>query len=196
MRITWTLLSVTMLWLALLPAAAQDDGFERFTDHGVAVPIAQIRGLWATEDANGNSLVVARSTSNVHADSGRSPRGWLLITDVDSGVTEQVLCPEDVAAGATYYSFGVHSSNGKLYTNENNMFLEYDLNARAWTFQSRVNATILTMAEGPDGTVWIGGVYRPGLFSYDPATQELKDHGRMDDRERYVSAIAFDDEVA
>lgn len=187
-------LLIGLLCLSLVPAAAQDNQFERFTEHGTAVPVAQMRGLWAAENAHGNSLVIARSTSNVATDTGRSPRGWMLITDIDSGITEQVIMPEDVPSGATYRSFGVHSSNHKLYTNENNVFLEYDLNTREWTFQSRVNATILTMAEGPDATVWIGGVYRPGLFSYNPETQELVDHGRMDDQERYLSNIAFDDQ--
>jgi hypothetical protein len=194
MRFVCTIVAAFLPCILLLPAVAQDAAFERFTDHGIAVPVAQMRGLWATQNAHGNNLVIARSTSNVATETGRSPRGWMLVTDIDSGVTEQVLAPEDVPAGATYQSFGVHSSNHKLYTSENNVFLEYDLNTRQWTFQGRVNATILNMAEGPDGTIWIGGVYRPGLFSYNPETQELVDHGRMDDQERYLSNIAFDDQ--
>ncbi|MCK4299781.1 MAG: hypothetical protein KAX80_09615, partial [Planctomycetes bacterium] len=84
-------------------------------------------------------------------------------------------------------------SNGKLYTSQNHIFLEFDPTARQWTFQAPVRATILAMEEGPDGTVWIGGVYRPALISYNPETREMKDHGAMDERERYLSYIGFDD---
>ena len=38
-----------------------------------------------------------------------------------------------------------------------------------------------------------GDVYRAGLISYDPKTKETKDHGRMDDKEQYLSNLACDD---
>lgn len=192
MRLTCVLLLTAILVITLSHALAQDDGFDRFTDHGAAVPVAELRGLWAMEGANGKAVVISATGGSVATETGASPRGWILFTDVDAGTTEQILCPEDVGRGAVYRSFGVHS-NGKLYTSQNNVFLEFDPTSKEWTFQARIHGTILTMEEGPDGLVWIGGVYRPALVSYNPETGEMKDHGAMDERERYLSYIGFDD---
>ncbi|MGD9496529.1 MAG: hypothetical protein AB7Y46_09480, partial [Armatimonadota bacterium] len=57
-------------------APAQD-----LTDHGVGTPLAERRGVVGVQDAAGHNLVIACSTD-------LSPRGWILVTDIDTGETE------------------------------------------------------------------------------------------------------------
>ena len=56
---------------------------EGFVDHGVAVPLAESRSAC---DAKGRNVVIACGM-----DLGK--RGWILVTDVDSGQTRQVWFP-------------------------------------------------------------------------------------------------------
>ncbi|MBM4082555.1 MAG: hypothetical protein FJ278_22815, partial [Planctomycetes bacterium] len=61
--------------LAAVPQGLAED--KRFVDHGVAVPLAESRGVITARDRNGRNLVIACSLDV-------SPRGWILVTDIDS----------------------------------------------------------------------------------------------------------------
>ncbi|NLB55837.1 MAG: PQQ-like beta-propeller repeat protein [Lentisphaerae bacterium] len=157
-----------------------------FKDHGIVVPIAECRGVYVYESSN-SAYAVATSLD-------RSPRGWILFADLNSKKVEQINCPDNVRNSPPYES--VMGSNGKFYTSQGGMFLEFDLETKTWTFQKRASgaSAILSMAEGPDGTIWMGNVYQSGLHSFNPVTREFKDYGRMDDRETYLQSMGFDRE--
>ncbi len=169
-------------------ALAQDQTpTDKLIDHGVAVPLAERRGVVVTQAGNGKNLVIACSLD-------LSPRGWILVTDIDSGETTQIYCPEGVGNAAPYGS--LMASSGKFYTSQGRTLLEFDPTLREWTFHgvpSPAVGAFLRIEEGPDGTVWLGDVYRAGLCSFNPQTKELKDHGRMDEKQQYLSLLAVDD---
>ncbi|MGC9316588.1 MAG: hypothetical protein ACP5KN_00960 [Armatimonadota bacterium] len=169
--------------LLLFGAAAEA---QDLIDHGVGTPLAERRGVVGVQDANGRNLVIGCSTD-------LSLRGWILVTDIDTGETEQIYAPEGVPAGAPYGSLVARS--GRFYTGMGDVLLELDPTSREWTFQHRFApaSAFLRIIEGPDGVIWAGDVYRAGLVSYDPATGETADHGPMDEREKYLSHLAYDD---
>jgi len=177
--------SVLTCFLAVAVFAQEAKLDERFTDHGVPVPLAECRGVYGAQDDNGHGLVIAGSLD-------LSPSGWILVTDIDTGQTEQIYTPEGIPNSPPYGS--LVASNGKFYTSQGGIFLEFDPSSRQWTFHGRAPgvSAVMTIAEAPDGTIWAGGVYHANLTSFDPKTREIKDHGSMDDQ-RYLSYLGFDD---
>jgi len=181
-----SMLAAGLMCLMLASASAQQaPQDERFTDHGVPVPLAEARGVYGAEDGSGHSLVIVGSLD-------LSPRGWILVIDVDSGETEQIYTPEGVPNSPPYGS--LVASNGKFYTSQDGIFLEFDPTSREWAFHGRAPGVgaVMCIAEAPDGTIWAGSVYHANLTSFDPKTKELKDHGSMDDQ-KYLSYLGFDD---
>lgn len=179
------LASILACVLVVSVSAQEAKQDERFTDHGVPVPLAECRGVYGAQDGNGHGLVIVGSLD-------QSPRGWILVTDIDTGETEQIYTPEGVPNSPPYGS--CVASTGKFYTSQGGIFLEFDPPSRQWTFHGRAPGVgaMMTIAEGPDGTIWAGSVYHAGLTSFDPKTKELKDHGSMD-AQRYLSYLGFDD---
>ncbi len=188
MRCAMTYVLICALGVMTLCAIAQGPQEDaKLIDHGVAVPLAERRGVVVTQDANGNNLVIACSLD-------LSPRGWILVTDIDTGETQQIYCPEGVGNSAPYGSL-MHT-NGKFYTTQDGVLLEFDPTLREWTFQGRPSpdaSCYLYVTQGPDGTVWAGNAYTAGLVSFNPETREMKDHGRMDPKQKYLSYVAVDD---
>ncbi len=155
-----------------------------FIDHGIGAEVAELRSLVPTVTEDGRTLVIASACD-------RGATGYLLVTDMDTGETTQHFCPEDVAQfdpfGALLHSNGLH------YHTQGPILLEFDPMAGEFTFYGRPSertSPYLCFTEDLDGTVWAGGVYNTGLISFDPETQEMVDHGRMDDEERYLSHLA------
>ncbi len=179
------ILSVVTLVCALVAGGAMAQ--DAFVDHGVGAKVAESRGVVTTQTADGRCLVIANALDT-------SPISYVLVTDIDTGETKQYFCPEDVRQSAPYGSL-MHS-NGKFYTTQGSIFLEFDPAAGEWTFQatgSPIGSAYIGFTEGPDGTVWAGSVYQTGLISFDPETREITDHGRMDPEERYLNTLAVDD---
>ena len=164
-----------------LPAAGD------FIDHGIGAKVAELRSLVPAVTADGRTLLIASP-----CDSG--PTGYLLITDMHTGETTQHFCPGDVPQSDPFGAL-LHS-NGLYYHTQGPILLEFDPAAGEFTFQgrpSRQTSPYLCFTEGLDGVVWAGGVYNTGLISFDPQTREMKDHGRMDEAEQYLSLLATDD---
>ena len=183
---TFATLVFLMMALVLGPACAQQKD-DKLIDHGVPVPLAESRGAVATEDANGHSLAICCSLD-------MSPRGWIIVTDIDSGESTQVWFPEGVPNGSPYGS--VLAKTGKFYTASGRHLLEFDPTTRDWSWHgvpSPKASAYLRIIEAPDGTIWGGDVYRAGLISFDPKTRETKDHGRLDEAQKYLSLLAVDD---
>jgi len=166
--------------------ALADDG--RLIDHGVAVPLAECRGVVTTQTEDGRCLAIACSLD-------LSPSGWILVTDIDTGETKQISCPEGIANAAPYGS--MLASTGKFYTAQGRVLLEFDPDSSEWTFQGTPSTKVgayLWMTEAPDGVVWCGGYGGAGLTSFNPQTREMTDHGLMDDKEQYLSRVACGDD--
>ena len=159
----------------------------RFVDHGIAAQVAECRGIVAAHTQDGRDLVLANT-------SDMSPRGYVLITDIRSGRTDQLYCPEGVANSPPYAA--ILASNGRFYTAQGPVLLELDPATASWRFHgvpSPDAAAYLAFTEGPDGRIWAASVYGTVLVSFDPASRLMTDHGRLDPEEQYVFDLAVDD---
>ena len=116
------IVALTALIAMTAVAWAQD---ARFVDHGVGAPVAESRGLVTMTDAEGHRLALVLSTDC-------SPRGWILLIDVDSGETQQFYYPEGVPNSAPFAS--LLSRNGRFYTFAGKVLLEFDPLTREWLF--------------------------------------------------------------
>lgn len=175
-------LAASLVFLLAVGVSAQDG----FTDYGVGANVAESRGVVTTQTADGRCLVIANALDE-------SPISYVLVTDIDTGETKQYFCPPDVRQSPPYGSL-MHS-NGKFYTTQGGIFLEFDPAVGEWTFQAKgspIGGAYIGFTEGLDGTVWAGSVYQTGLISFNPETRELKDHGRMDPEEKYLNSLATD----
>lgn len=181
MRIVITLLAL----LAGVAAMAQDV----FTNHGIAAPVAELRGAAALQDAAGRNIIIL-----VPLD--QSARGFLLVVDVDSGETQQCFYPEGVPLAGAFAS--LLSTNGKFYTGEAGYLLEFDPTTREFTFSGKPHEESghfvgRSIIDGPDGLIWIGTHPRSHLVSYNPTTHEFHDYGQLDPTEQYFNYLAYDD---
>lgn len=179
--------NITLIALLHLPTAVMASE-NRFLDHGVAARTAESRGAVAARDAAGKCLVIACSLDH-------SPRGWILLTDIDSRDTKQCWYPEGVPNSPPYAS--LLSRNGRFYTCAGPTFLEFDVNARVWTFHgvpapTESCYTGSAFADGPDGRIYAGSHPHCHLISYDPRTKKMTDYGSMDPQEQYLSYLALD----
>ena len=165
----------------------------RFANLGLASAVSESRGIAALRDGRGRSLVLTLLLD-------LSPRGSLLLTDVDSGETTQVEFPQSTrsdtwAAWAPYAS--LLSANGRFYTFAGRTLLEFDPDRRAFTFHgvpaaSEACCVDTAMVDGPDGRIYAAMHPQARLVSFDPRTQELRDHGRLDPAEQYPNSLAVD----
>ena len=182
MRIMLTIVSSLLLGVA---AMAQNNGL---TDHGICAAVAESRGVVATQTASGRNLVIGCTMDC-------SSKGYILVTDVDSGETKQVFYPEGVGNSPVYAS--LMSTNGRFYTGAGPVFLEYDPETGQWLFRKIINPKAscyvgASIADGPGDLIWKGTLPDSRLYSYNPQTQEVVDYGQLDEQEHYFSYLTFD----
>lgn len=161
----------------------------KFADHGIAAEVAESRGVVTLRDTRGRNLVIACSNDN-------GPRGWILVTDIDTGETKQVFFPDGVANAPPYAS--LLSRNGRFYTGAGKVLLEYEPATEQWLSREIPQADAHcfvgeALADGPGGLIFGGTCYNSHLFSFDPATRRTVDYGRMDPEEKYFWYLAFDE---
>lgn len=183
-----TILCVAVALFILLSALNAQDAEPQFTDHGVAVPLAEARGVVTTQDAAGHSLTICNTLDLCSS-------GWILVTDIDSGESTRIDTPDGVGNSPAYGS--CLASNGKFYTAQGNVLLEFDPDTRAWSWHDRPTnqaSAYLWFEEGPDGTIWAGGYSGTALVSFNPKTREAKFHGKMDEKEQYLNRLAIADD--
>jgi hypothetical protein len=158
-----------------------------FIDHGVAVPLASRRGVVAARDANARNLAIACSMDF------SGPRGWILVTDIDSGKTEQVWFPQGAPNLPPYGSLLARS--GKFYTAAGDVLLEFDPGSRQWTFQGAPvpgEECYLSVVEDSDGLIYAGSCPHSHLVSFDPKTRQMAVCVQMDPQEAYLWYLAID----
>ena len=156
----------------------------RFVDHGIAAEVAESRGVVTLRDSRGRNLVIACSND-------QGPRGWILVTDIDTGETKQVFFPDGVSNAPPYAS--LLSRNGRFYTGAGRVLLEYDPATEQWlSWESpQPDAHCFVgeaLADGPEGLIFGGTCYNSHLFSFDPATRRTVDTGGWIPR-RSISGI-------
>lgn len=179
------MLIITSLLLTGGLVMAQNDGF---TDHGICAAVAESRGVVVTHTASGKNLAITCATDC-------SPRGYILVTDLDSGETQQLFYPEGVANSDPFAS--LMSRNGRFYTGAGPAFLEFDPDSGKWLFAKVINPKAScyvgsAITDGPGELIWKGTYPDCRLYSYDPQTQEVVDYGQMDEEEHYFSYLVFD----
>ncbi len=158
----------------------------QFIDHGVPVPLAEKRGVVALKDKGGRNVVIASSMD-------QGPMGWVLVTDIESGRSDQIWIPKEAGNKPTYSV--MLSSKGRLYTTSGAYLLELDIEKRVWTAREKpVDVPLyLSFTEGRDGTVYAGSYEGCHLVAFDPETRRAADLGAMDPGEMYLSRLATDD---
>ena len=158
-----------------------------FTNHGIAANAAEQRGVVAIRTASGRNLVLASTFDG-------GAKSYVLVTDVDSGVTTRVDCPEGTPNQGAFGS--LFSANGKLYTGEGRHLLEFDPESMTWTWHGVPCAEsnhFMSFAESPDGTViWAAMNPTTHLVSFDAATRVTKMHVQLDPDEHYPQSLALD----
>jgi streptogramin lyase len=182
-----TSVSVFLASASLVILASQVAAVNDFIDHGVPVPAAEARGVVATPGPDGRPIVIACSMDT-------SARPWILVTDLQSGHTQQIQLPDGISNAPPYAA--VVTANGRFHTAYGPVMVELDPASLQVTYQGTPVAgeeAYLGYTEGPDGTVWAGSYPGTHLVAFDPATRQAVDHGRMDPEQMYMSTLACDD---
>lgn len=175
------------LGVALFPnfllSAQNDSG--KFTDHGVASPIGQHRGIVATTDGGGRDVVLVWLFDH------RGGYGLLMI-DATTGESEQFDMP--FSPGDAPYA-SILSSRNKLYSLFKGYFVEFDPEKRAFTFHHKTNGAAMSMTEDDKGLIWSITYPGSGLTSFDPVNQIFTDYGfaHKENWQQYQRSIATDD---
>jgi hypothetical protein len=175
------------LGLSLFPSLlfANQSTAGRFTDHGVASPIGQHRGIVCATDADGRDVVLLWLFDH---------RGGyaLLMIDAETGKSEQFAMPFP-PGDAPYAS--ILSSKNKFYSLFKGFFVEFDPVKRAFTAHHKTNGAAMAMTEDDNGRIW--AISYPGscLVSFDPATRQFVDYGFANKETwmQYPRFIAADD---
>lgn len=158
----------------------------QFIDHGVASPYAHPRGIVATEDGDGNKVLLVWLFDH------RGTFG-LLSVNVSSGQTQQFDMPFNVGGDAVYAS--ILASNGKLYTLFNSHFVEFDPQSHSFSFQHQSTPRMaMSMTEDDSGKIWAVTYPNSGVVSYDPLSGDFQDYGSVNQENwaQYPRHIAVD----
>ena len=166
---------------AKLPSA----GFE---DLGIPAKSAEQRSSIAWLDEKGTHYLLIRPQDH-------GPRGYLLLTNLDTGKTEQYYNPPNVRQGDNFGSI-LTSKGVFLYDQGGGHVLKFDLRTRKTEYLGRPDAGkvhhYMVYYEAPDGTVYLGGYPQASITSWDPKTGKFRCYGRMDPKEQYLNLIATD----
>lgn len=190
-RLVGFALSLVLLFSAGALAQGNAQSTGSFINHGVAAAVSESRGMIATEDSDGNRLLLALAMDRLASASG-ALRTSLLVIDAATGKTEQFWYPQEGVANGAAYAL-MKASTGRFYTTFGSHFVEFDVDARQWRFTGSAG-TAMSFAEGPDGTIYFATYPTSTLFSYNPTTKTLTNHGRLDMQEQYPSFLAVDED--
>lgn len=156
-----------------------------FTDHGVASPIGQHRGIVATTDGNGRDVALLWLFDH---------RGGyaLLMIDAETGKSEQFDMP--FSPGDAPYA-SILSGKNKFYTLFKGYFVEFDPAERKFTFHHKTSGAAMSMTEDDNGLIWAATYPGSGLVSFDPSTRIFTDYGfvHKENWPQYQRSIAADD---
>lgn len=160
---------------------------EDITDHGVAVPVAALKGRTHAVDADGQRLALMWIGS---------PTDSILAVNVDSGEFRQIPV-EPYAGGHVYVSW--HSTRGLWYSHYNDYFYEFDPGTLSFSFAEEIpmprKSSAMSIHEDSSGIIWAALFPNSDLISYNPDTRELVNHGSVNEETwgQYPTHLAVDD---
>lgn len=158
-----------------------------FTDHGVATPLSESRGVIATQDAGGSDIVLMWMYD--------SRQGYGLLTlNPDTGTTEEFKFP---FGGRDGPFASIYSSQNCFYTHVKGYFVEFNTNKCEYTFFQPTSADMaMSMIEDDAGIIWSATYPNSRLFSYNPTTKEFIDYGSINKENwaQYPRYLAADDQ--
>ena len=174
-----------MALLTALTGAVAQPGFKNL---GIGAPVTESRGLVALRTATGANLAIVLTTD-------QSPRGYLLVVDLDQGTTEQVWYPEGVPNSDPFAS--MMSRNGRFYTGAGPTLLEFDPATRQYLYHGVPNPNAgcfvgEAFCDGPGDLIYIGTYPDSRVYSFNTKTKETVEIGQLDPDEKYLSYLAVD----
>lgn len=156
------------------------------TELGTAAPVSSNRGLLAHRTSTGEPVLITVSSDT---DENGLARTSLLIIDARTGQTNQYWHPNPPGAYMDNYAYMVASNGRFFYTAFGDFFLEFDLELRQWTFNQQVSGRPMSLAEAPDGRIFFANYPACRLYSFDPNSRTVIQHGRLDNVENYPSTL-------
>lgn len=174
----------------IFPAHAAKVLSSGFVNHGVAVPVSESRGILAVRDSKGAPWIVALPRDR----EGAGVRVSFLVIDPLTGATQQYWYPS-ASGAATAKSSGdvfqvMRASNGRIYCTIGSRFVEFNLDTRKWKFEGDTDGMAMSLAEGPDGVVYISTYPHSTLYRFNPQTRQLEKLGQLDPAEKYPFKLA------
>ncbi|MFP3902901.1 MAG: hypothetical protein ACLFWB_01545 [Armatimonadota bacterium] len=167
--------------------AQTEDLGDGFSDHGVATPISNMRGLVSTVDGEGNNVVLVW----LHDHRGSYA---ILMIDTQTGQTEQFPVPWDHTGDSPFAS--LLSSDSVYYTHFNSHFCAFDPEKPGFTFWEKTKPRVaMGMTESDDGIIYAVTYPNSGVVAYDPASEKMTDYGYVYDQNwaMYQRDVACDD---
>lgn len=187
----WALALAMVLSLALMsPARAGEpaQGAEEDLGYPIATQVLSPESSLGVDDGDLLAFYVTNGNEEVTA--------MLQVVDVEAGETIfQQRLPEGINSWANAFS----DVDGRVYfaTTDGHLYSwksgEEEVTQHDFPLADDGEG-IWRLAVAPDGTVY-GGTYPGGLlFSYDPESDDITNHGQVNEGETYVRSLAVDDE--
>jgi len=161
-----------------------------FINHGVAAPVSEGRGILATRDSKGAPWIVVLARDRV----GSGVRVSFVVINALNGESQQYWYPT-ASSSATAEASGdvfqvMRARSGRIYCTIGSRFVEFNLDTRQWTFEGDTDGMAMSLAEGPDGVVYISTYPHSMLYSFHPQTRQLQKLGQLDPAEKYPFKLA------
>ena len=156
---------------------------------GTASAVSESRGVIAYQTASGDPIIITISMDRLDA----KTRNSLLILDVKTGQTQQYWLPDPDDGSHENYSCML-ASNGKFYTMFGDIFLEFDLDKRQWTYRHKIEGRAMSYAEDRNGVIYFANFPQSTLYSFNPQTRQFTSWGRLDDTQKYPFALVAADD--
>ncbi len=168
------------------PKIAANISREKIELLGIAAKSSELRGSIAFME-NGRRYLLTRPQ-----DHGQT--GYILLTDLESGKTEQFFNPPEVRQGDSFGAI-LTGKGHYLYDQQGGNVVLFDLKTRKFRNLGRPESRamhFMVYTEAPDGTVYLGGYPQATLTAWNPETGKFRNYGRMDPKESYLNKIATD----
>jgi streptogramin lyase len=127
------------------------------SNHGVATPVSNHRGIVATVDGEGDPVALVWLFDHTGGYA-------ILVLDAKTGQAQQVPTPFPPGKDCPYAS--ILSTKNKFYTHFNSYFSEFDPVKRSFTFFEKTAPQMaMSMTEDDKGRIWSASypAVRPGL---------------------------------
>ena len=167
-----------------------------FINHGILAPVGQAswNGVVATADAEGNPLIFVKFWGGID-----DHQTYYLLIDARTGETTQVDLGHTGRHGGAWDIF--LSPDNKLYDTlgppNEHVLVEFDIATRTLSEIAQLPASvqrIVTFTIDDNGIIWAASDPGAELFSFDPQSRKLINHGAMAEKTwRQYPTLAADD---